>query len=144
MLARRTRAYIADPQLHAWSILVDGVEHETQASLFPMEWGALLSTGVRMWRFSIGTEGWHRLEAAIPLSAAGIAVRPWGDEVLLTYQEAGRWTASNHQPRWSASSHGGSTERGRPLRPDCNRDIKRDQHVVALGGQAGLPLATLG
>ena len=92
--ARRTRAYIADPQLHAWSILVDGAEHETHASLFPMEWGALLSTGVRMWRFTIGTEGWHRLEAAIPLSAAGIAVRPWGDEVLLTYQEAGRWTAS--------------------------------------------------
>ncbi len=84
----------------SWST---GPQNRSQASIFPMEWGALLSTGVRVWRHVIGTEGWQRLEPAIPSSALAISVKPWGAEVLLTYQDGGRWSASlvgrDGQPR---------------------------------------------
>jgi hypothetical protein len=92
--AGRARAYVADRHLTGWSVLIDGPPDRSHASIFPMEWGALLSTGVRVWRHVIGTEGWQRLEPAIPLSALAISVKPWGAEVLLTYQDGGRWSAS--------------------------------------------------
>jgi hypothetical protein len=91
---RRARAYVADAQLRAWSLLIDGPDDVTHPSLVPTESGAILWAGERIWRYVVGTEGWRRLTTTIPTSARSVSLAPWGDELLLTYQEAGRWTAS--------------------------------------------------
>ena len=54
--------------------------------------------GDRMWRTTFGAHGWRRVEVPIPPLARAVALTPWGDEVLLTYQQTGRWSGARLGP----------------------------------------------
>lgn len=90
---RRTRAYVADPQLRGWSILVDGLPGLPNPNIVPTRWGALLFTTGGCWRYTTGVEGWREIPLALPPSARFASLNEWGGEVLVTARRDDRWTA---------------------------------------------------
>ena len=102
---RRARAYVADEQLRSWSLFVDGPDNLAHPILVPTPSGVLLFTGERAWRFKAGTDGWRPVPLPF-VPAMFPSLRAWGDEVLLTWQQADRWSASSIEENDGAAVSG--------------------------------------
>lgn len=83
------RAYVADSALRSWSRLVDSPEGLSNPQAIPTGSGILLFADQRVWRHTVGVDGWREISVSAHLSGKSSWLMEWADQVLIVLPDKG-------------------------------------------------------